>query len=651
MIKNLIIWSVFSQILFAQMKTDKPVSEILCGKNSSANRWLGANSTLTEDQNKIDIIFYDLDLAIDFDVEKIAGSLKMLGSVLPNEQINNFEIDFSDIMIVDSVILYGEPVSYTHTNNLISIPASHLDNNSGYDFDIIIYYHGTPPECGFGSFVFDQHDNQNHVWTLSEPYGARCWWPCKDDPSDKADSIYIAITVPGDQIVASNGLLHSVETLGHGKKRYEWRERYPIPTYLVSLAIYPYTFWSDEYISANGDTLPLDFYVYPENYDISRPNFLLIKDMLEVFSDRFGEYPFIEEKYGHANFGWGGGMEHQTITSLGGHSEWLIAHELGHSWWGNKITCANFGHIWLNEGFARFSEALWEEERYGYDRYKEYWSDHTYYGAGTIFVENPNNISSIFNTGLSYNKAGWVVHMLRGVLGDSLFFNVLRSYSSNDSLAYSSATTQDFQNICESHSGMDLDFFFSQWIYGEGYPRYSISWNRNEMNELIVNIQQIQSGQYFFMPIDIQVILSEDTLNYVVENDGQYTSYNLGYIGPNSFNVRLDPDNWILKEVEYLTIGSELPGPRQLKLFPPYPNPFNSGTNISFFIPDYMGQDEVKINIFDLRGRLVSSIWSGRPLIGHNMFNWNAENKPSGVYIIELATQDKKLIQKLQLIK
>ena len=651
MIKNLFISLFYFQLLIAQLETDKPVSDVLCGKISSAGRWLGSQSSLTENQNKIDITFYDLDLEIDFENEQISGSLKMLGSVIPDQQINFFEIDFTDLMIVDSVTLNGEITSYTHTNNLISIQANHLNNNGGYDFDIVISFRGSPPECGFGSLVFDQHEGQNHVWTLSEPYGARCWWPCKDDPSDKADSIYISVTVPGNQIVASNGLLHSIDTLGHGKKKYQWRELYPIPTYLVSLAIYPYTLWHDQFISANSDTMPIDFYVYPDNYEISRPNFLLVKDMLSVFSDKFGDYPFIEEKYGHANFGWGGGMEHQTITSIGGHSEWLIAHELGHSWWGNKLTCSSFDHIWLNEGFARFSEALWEEEKYGYNRYKEYWLNHAYYGSGSIYVENPNDISTIFNTGLSYNKAGWVVHMLRGVLGDSTFFNVLQTYSSNDSLAYNSVDTEDFQYICEQISGLDLGYFFSQWIYGEGYPIYNISWEQNNIEELIVNIEQVQIGQHFTMPIEILVILSDDSIKHVIENDGSFTSYNLGFIGQNSFNVKLDPDHWILKEVEYLTIGSDLPGPRQLTLFPAFPNPFNSGTNISFFIPDYLGQDKVNINIFDVRGRLVNNIWSGRPSTGYNLFSWQAKTQSSGIYIIELETKDKKLIRKVQLIK
>ena len=196
-------------------------------------------------------------------------------------------------------------------------------------------------------------------------------------------------------------------------------------------------------------------------------------------------------------------MEHQTLTSMGGHSQWLIAHELGHQWWGDLVTCASFHHIWLNEGFARYSEAIWEEAYNGVDAYNEYWQSHAYYGPGTVFVEEPNTVSQIFNGNLTYNKAGWVGHMLRGVMGDSLFFATLQSYASNDSLAYGAATTENFQAVSEDVYGLDLDEFFQQWIYGDYYPRYGVAWEMLDTDELIVTIEQMQSWQYFNMPIDL----------------------------------------------------------------------------------------------------------------------------------------------------
>ena len=383
-------------------QSQKP--DISCSQSKSVQRLLEFQSTITEDQEKIDISFYRIDLDIDFDQHEISGSVIITGGV-GLRQPDSIEIDFSSDMSVDSVKLYGESISYDHEDDLLSVLAPQTTLPEGYQFNMEIFYHGTPTTCGFGSFVFDSHAGIEHVWTLSEPYGARCWWPCKDDPSDKADSVDIIVRVPSNQIVASNGnLIHEID-ISNDRKEYYWQERYPISTYLVSLAIYPYTVWHDEYISMNGDTLPLDYYVFPDRYENSYSNYLLTKEMLSLFASQFGEYPFMGEKYGHADFGWGGAMEHQTLSSMGGYSQTLIAHELGHQWWGDLITCASFHHIWLNEGFARYCQALWEEYFNGDDAYFSYMNSHAYYGYGTVYVEDPTTTSAIFNGNLSYNKA------------------------------------------------------------------------------------------------------------------------------------------------------------------------------------------------------------------------------------------------------
>ena len=644
------VFILFSQCIFliAQDVTDKPLE--ICSAHNSSARWLSLASTLTEAQEKIDVSYYRINIDIDLEIEQISGAVVVNGSV-GIDQPDSIQLDFSDQMVVDSVKYYGEEWPFEHLNDKINIPVPDATIPEGYDFSIEVFYHGEPPSTGFGSFNFDEHMNIDHVWTLSEPYGSRDWWPCKDDPSDKADSADIIIIVPNDQIAVSNGVLVDEEDMGDGRKKYHWSERYPICTYLVSIASYPYTVWYDEYIGLNGDTLPLEYYVYPDHYDLVYDNYLLTKNMMEVFADKFGEYPFMGEKYGHAEFGRGGGMEHQTITSLGGYSQWLIAHELGHQWWGDLITCASFHHIWLNEGFARFSEALWEEAYNGEEAYKNYWLSHSYYGAGTVYVEEPNTASQIFNGNLTYNKAGWVVHMLRGVMGDSLFFETLKSYGSNDSLAYSAATTEDFQLVCEDISGLDLEDFFQQWIYNDYYPRYALYWEMQDTGELIVKIEQTQNWQYFHMPIDLQVILPNDTLLFRLDNDGESQEYNLGVIAGEPYAIWLDPENWILKEVEYMSITSPLPGQAQITLFPAYPNPFNPQTSIGYFIPDQLGQLKPTIRIFDVRGNLVDQIGPTLPVAGYNQIAWNATGQGSGVYFIQLSANDVYYSQKIQLLK
>ena len=639
---------MYSLGLFAQNPIDKSIEN--CSNHNSIARWVTSGSTLTENQEKIDIHYYGINIDIDLEIEEINGLVIINGSI-GMDQPDSIQLDFSDQMIVDSVKYYGEEWTFHHENDIINIPVPDATIPEGYDFSLEIFYHGHPPSTGFGSFNFDEHMNIDHIWTLSEPYGSRTWWPCKDDPSDKADSADIVIIVPSEQIAVSNGVLVEEVDMGDGRKKYHWSERYPICTYLVSITTYPYTVWYDQYIGLNGDTLPLEYYVYPDHYDIVYDNYLLTNDMMEVFAEKFGEYPFMGEKYGHAEFGRGGGMEHQTITSMGGYSQWLIAHELGHQWWGDLITCASFHHIWLNEGFARFSEALWEEAYNGVDAYKNYWLNHAYYGEGTVYVEEPNTASQIFNGNLTYNKAGWVVHMLRGVMGDSLFFETLQSYGSNDSLAYAAATTEDFQLVCEDISGLELDDFFQQWIYNDYYPRYALYWELQDTDELIIKIEQTQNWQYFHMPIDLQVLFPNDTLFFRVDNDGPSQEYNLGIVDGNPYAIWLDPENWILKEVEYMSIGSPLPEQAKITLFPAYPNPFNPQTSIRFFVPDQLGQIEPTIRVFDISGRLVDQLNTSFPAIGYNQIKWNAINQGSGIYFVQLSANNLFYTQKVQLLK
>ena len=648
MIRRLILIFISFSILYSQNPSDKSIET--CGHVLSAAKWLNTESTLTVNQEKIDVTYYRIDLNIDIDAEEIDGSVLVNGWI-GMDQPDSIELDFADEMIVDSVKFYGELCPFVHESDYLKVPAPETTIPEGYSFSVEVFYHGTPPYTGFGAFNFDTHANIDHIWTLSEPYGARDWWPCKDDPSDKADSVDIIITVPEEQIVASNGILVSETNVGNERKQYHWQETYPICTYLISVTTYPYTVWQDEYIAMNGDTLPLNYYVYPDHYESVYDNYLLTNDMMEVFAQRFGEYPFMGEKYGHAEFGRGGGMEHQTLTSLGGSSQWLIAHELGHQWWGDLVTCASFHHIWLNEGFARFSEAIWEEAYNGIQAYKDYWQSHEYYGPGTIFVENPNSVGNIFDGNLSYNKAGWIVHMLRGVMGDSLFFESLQSYVYHDSLAYGAVTTEDFQTVCENVSGLNLGDFFQQWIYGEYYPQYAVSWEMLDTDELIVNIEQTQNWQTFRMPIQFNVTTPTETLSFTVENESTYETYNLGLIGADVIDVKLDPDNWILKDVVYLSIDSNLPQSEQLVIYPAYPNPFNPETTLSFFIPENIGQSLAKVVVYDLKGSLVSIIWDGSIQPGLFTLKWKPKNVASGSYFIRLTTLNTSYSQKVQLVK
>ena len=627
-----------------------------CNQSRSVNRWLNAQSTLTENQDKMDISYYGIELDIDFDSQMIDGFVDIEGLVGMN-QPDSFEFDLLSTMVVDSVKYYGQISTFTHQDDRIKIPAPDVTIPEGYSFSISIFYHGTPAYCGASGFKFDEHLGIDHVWTLSEAYCARSWWPCKDDPSDKVDSVDIIVTVPSnpDFIVASNGTLQSM-TQTENKKKYHWKEVYPISTYLVSLAVYPYTVWYDEYISsASNNTMPIEHYVFPDRYEGSYANYLLTKDMMVLFSEQFGEYPFINEKYGHADFGWGGGMEHQTLTSMGGYSQGLIAHELGHQWWGNLITCKTFHDIWLNEGFARYCQALWVEHQSGEEAYISFMNNHIYYGEGTIYVENPSLNSDIFISGLSYNKASWVLHMLRHMVGDSTFFNILKSYASNDSLRYNVASTSDFKDVCEDVSGLELDDFFDQWIYGEKYPKYQVSWWSEDQDVYKVKIEQLQSTGYFSMPIDIYLVgshgpLTHDT-TFIVNNSGLSQTYEFSGLDHLVESVTLDPGGWILKEVSYTTAGLNDIIAKNISVSQAYPNPFNSGTRLDYYIDPELGDMDIVIDILDISGRRVQTLIDKKVSSGFHSVFWESKNRATGVYFIQLLTTDFISTQKIVLLK
>ena len=628
----------------------------LCSHEKSASRWQAQNSTLNQNQEKIDIKFYELNLDVDFNLSRIRGSVTVDG-VIGNIYPDFIELDLHDNMIVDSILQNNIPILYLHENDMLKIPISDITLDDENLFSLTIFYQGTPDHCGAGGFKFDEHQNIGHVWTLSEAYCARSWWPCKDDPSDKADSVNIIISVPLEPayIVASNGLLSST-TINNNKKTYFWKESYPITTYLVSLAIYPYTKWVDQYVSPiSSDTMLIEHYVFPDRYEASYPNYSLTKDMLSFFSELFGEYPFISEKYGHADFTWGGGMEHQTLSSMGSFSQNLMVHELGHSWWGNLITCKTFNDIWLNEGFARYCQALWAEHMYGREAYFDFMNNHAYYGAGTIYVENPSSNSQIFSAGLSYNKASWVLHMLRHKVGETMFFDILKSYASNDSLSYNAASTSDFQKVCEDISGLDFEQFFQQWIYGERYPKYELSWWHEGNGIYNVKIDQVQSYNFFSMPIDLKFsgsagpMLVDTTI--VIENNNSSQLYEFSGFNFLVENVMLDPENWILKEATYSVNEIDNILPYRVEVEKAFPNPFNSKVKLSFYINPQFGDTHVSVNIFDSRGMIVESLMDNEFMPGYHTTFWNANGKSSGVYFVQLATDNYIDSQKILFLK
>jgi hypothetical protein len=232
-----------------------------------------------------------------------------------------------------------------------------------------------------------------------------------------------------------------------------------------------------------------------------------------------------------------------------------------------------------------------------------------------------------------------------------LFFEALQSYAFNDSLAYNAVTTEAFKLVCEDISGLELDSFFEQWIFGEYYPKYSLAWNVNDENQLTINISQIQNWQFFEMPIEIDVFTDLDTFRLKVDNYGFSQDYLINSINGVVQRVELDPENWILKEVQYLTTNNQLPTNSDLIMYPAFPNPFNPVVNVNYFIPEVIGEFQSRIFIYNLSGALVQELDPVQSYPGLNKISWDASDQASGLYFLRVKAESKSYTQKIQLIK
>ena len=602
--------------------------------------------------SRFDVKYYKIDLKILHTTQTVAGSVTIKAEA-DTLNVNSIFLDLVNQLVVDSILCNGSTVSFTRSSNKINIV---LDNtyNTGEAFTLQVYYHGTPPSSGFGSFTFGSRSGGNpSIYTLSEPYGSKDWWPCKDTPADKADSADVWFTVLNPIKAISNGTLQEVIDNGDGTSTYKWKVSYPIAQYLLSLAATDYVEYTNYYNYSSTDSMPVNHFIYPETFNNNLKNLLdKTPQMIEVFKQHFGEYPFITEKYGHAQFGWGGGMEHQTCSSMGGFGEGIISHELAHQWYGDAITCKDWHNIWLNEGFATYAEGVWIEATQGKAAYNNYIANEmnsAKNAVGSVWVQDISSVNSIFNYARSYAKGASILHMLRGIVGDSTFYDILRTYTYHPSVAYGVAVTEDFQAIAENVSGIDLDYFFQQWIYGENYPRYNVNWSKNQLNDSIWNLQitinQLTNSNptFFTMPVQIKVTRATlpDTV-ITVFNNQQSQQFNIPIYGAIN-SMSFDPDNYILKTLS-VTVGVENGNnlPTKFSLEQNYPNPFNPNTKIKYSIPRsteyYSVLQNVTLKVYDVLGNEVATLVNEEKPAGSYEVDFDASNLPSGIYITRLTS-------------
>ncbi len=468
-----------------------------------------------------DITYQRLELTIDPAVRAIAGTVTH--HFTATLELGTLAFDLAAGMLVSDVQRAGQPLAFDRSGDLLLV---HLPQPLpiGQRDSLSITYAGVPPSTGFGSFVQSQHQDAPILWTLSQPYGARDWWPCKQDLEDKADSLDVVITVPEGQRAASNGLLIGEVSTGDGRVRFHWRHRHPIAYYLLAFAATNYTAYTEVANTVHGPVEVLN-YVFPEELASAQALTPQVLPQLELFSALFGPYPFADEKYGHAQFIWGGGMEHQTMSFMGGWWYELIAHELAHQWFGNTVTCGSWEDIWLNEGFATYLamlcyERLEPQEWPGLRNERHRIA--TSQPDGSVRCTDTTSVPRIFNSRLSYIKGAYVLHMLRWVCGDEAFFAGCRNYLNDPVLRHGTARTPQFIAHMEAASDMDLSGFFADWYVGEGHPAYTITWTQDMEGLVRVAIDQHPSHpsvELFEMPLPLHFTAGEQDTMITVQND------------------------------------------------------------------------------------------------------------------------------------
>ncbi len=526
-------------------------------------------------QNQFDVQKCKLDLSYDFNDEKLYGTVYItsqdLSDTLNQIYLNlysNLKVNYVKIDNIEAEFYQGANFSSPrdskieqsyYKNYLVINSKGKLTNKQ--DFTIEINYEGKPKDNGFDSFSSKKIDDNEVVYTLSEPSFAPAWWPCKDILTDK----FLAetrITVPPDYMAASSGILKDVTTSEKGDKIFDWVSNYPISSYLVSFTVAKYDRWDTVYVALDtSKKMPLEYFSYPKYTKAAKKDWIKTPEMIHTFATLFGEYPFINEKYGMAMFGWrGGAMEHQTLTSMGytlvtgnGSNESIVAHELVHQWFGDAVSPESWKDIWLNEGFASYGEVLWDEHLKGKQILK---TEMSYKDFG-LFRGTVYNPSGFIFSSVVYQKGAWCLHMLRGVTGDSVFFKILSTYY--DKYKYKNANTSQFKAVCEEVSGLDLSAFFDEWIFkGTGRPSYEYSYKvddfmgdkNSEVHTLRINVEQKQSDyDVYKMPIRITVVTDDGEQELKFYNLKKRQQFEQPVRG-NIKNVLFDRDNWILKEVK-----------------------------------------------------------------------------------------------------
>jgi len=621
-----------------------------------------------------DVLSYDLDIQLVPADRSLTGTVD-IGLTALEEGLIRVRLDLVDDLTCDGVNFRGRQATFTHQGDSLVVDLGAPLATAPAE-TLTIRWHGRPPRHGafMTGLMFRSHDSGTPqdpaddvpmVANQSQPWSAHSWWPCKDHPSDKA-LVSLTATVPEPLLVVSNGTLLLEDTPGPGLRRFAWREAFPIATYLVSVAATNYASWSEDCHPGGGDPIRLDFHVYPQDLADAEIDLAPTCDMLELMVRLAGPYPFPGEKYAQAEISWFGSMEHQTATSLSQivftgdrYYELTVIHELAHMWFGDSLTPTVWADIWLNEGFARYCEALWIEHAYGFPEYQEFMREIGSERHPDLFVNDGILLDPdpILPNSLIYDKGAWVVHMLRMLIGDDAFFSFLADYAMAPELVLGSVTLADMIRYAETAAGRDLSGFFEPWVGTSAVPLVNTYITAlipgTGSNGVRVHFTQHQNPLFeIAVPVVIRtscetreelVILSRGAETFTWQTDCPVES------------VSVDPDGMVL-------MRSPWAPPPTLQVVGPWPNPVPfTGAEFRIFL---MSEREVIAKLYDVRGRLVGDTNLGfmaatgpanDPDSVPHVWAWpgteGAPRLPAGVYWAEFNASGARAVKKLTYLK
>jgi aminopeptidase N len=496
--------------------------------------------SVTRYRNNFDATYYNLSVDVDINARKLNGAVDIHFTALEN--LDTILIDLYQNLTISQISFESHPVSFYRKYNGVYI-LFNRKINKGEKVSVNVNYQGIPvkaPKPPWETGFVWKKDKNNNPWVgvACEHGGASLWWPVKDLLYDEPDSMLMNITVPKGLFCVSNGKLVNRE-IKENKETFRWKTNYPINTYNATIYIGDFKHFTLPYEKA--DTVyNLDFYVLPYNLEKAKEHFKQTIDVLQVFEKKFGEYPWWKEGFKLVESPFAG-MEHQTAIAYGNgykndlwfNMDYIIVHEAAHEWWGNSVSAVDFAEIWLHEGFATFSEALYVEEKFGYEDYLKYLQYQSFFIKNKRPLIGPRDVCYWdYKDGDPYNKGSLTLHTLRNLIDkDSVFFDILKTFY--DSHKYSNTTTSEFIALVNKKTGNDFNWFFNQYLFSRICPKLIYNYSYDYINRhYIIRYKWENVGNGFKLPVKFTTETEEYTLyptseiQHLVVKPSAYLSFN-----------------------------------------------------------------------------------------------------------------------------